>query len=99
MSYKRDKNEEKLDDVVKRLIKSYGYSNKFNEYEVVEAFSKIMGSVIMKKVDDAYVYNSKLVLKLTSAPLRQELSMEKTRLIAMINQELKTDFLKDIILK
>ena len=53
----------------------------------------------MKKVDDAYVYNSKLVLKLTSAPLRQELSMEKTKLIAMINQELKTDFLKDIILK
>ena len=58
-----------------------------------------MGSVIMKKVDDAYVYNSKLVLKLTSAPLRQELTMEKTKLIAMINQELKTDFLKDIILK
>ena len=54
------------DDVVKKLIKSYGYSNKFNEYEVVEAFSKIMGSVIMKKVDDAYVYNSKLVLKLTT---------------------------------
>ena len=98
MGYKRDKNEEKLDDVVKRLIKSYGYSKKFNEYEVVEAFSKIMGPVIMKKVENAYVYNSKLVLKLTSAPLRQEISMEKSKLISMINQELGSGFLKDILL-
>ena len=97
MSYKRDKNEEKLDDVVKRLIKSYGYSSKFNEYEVVEAFNKIMGPVIMKKVSNAYVFDKKLVLKLTSAPLRQELSMEKSKLISMINDELGSDFLKDIL--
>ena len=99
MSYKRQKNEEKLDDVVKRLIKSYGYSSKFNEYEVVEALSEIMGPVIMKKVSNAYVFNKKLVLKLSSAPLRQELSMEKTKLIAMINQELGNDFLEDIQLQ
>jgi hypothetical protein len=97
MSYKRDRNEEKLDDVVKRLIKSYGYSSKFNEYEVVEAFSKTMGPVIMKKVSNAYVFDKKLVLKLTSAPLRQELSMEKSKLISMINDELGSDFLKDIL--
>ena len=66
MSYKRQKNEEKLDDVVKRLIKSYGYSSKFNEYEVVEAFSKIMGPVIMKKVTNAYVFiNADLYKNLT----------------------------------
>ena len=99
MSYKRDKNEEKLDDVVKRLIKSYGYSSKFNEYEVVEAFNKIMGPVIMKKVSNAYVFDKKLVLKLTSAPLRQELSMEKSKLISMINDELGSDFLKDILIQ
>lgn len=97
MSYKRDKNEEKLDDVVKRLIKSYGYTSKFNEYEVVEAFNKIMGPVIMKKVNSAYVFDKKLVLKLNSAPLRQELSMEKSKLISMINEELGSDFLMDIL--
>jgi len=99
MSYNRDENEEKLDDVVKRLIKSYGYSSKFNEYEVVEAFNKIMGPVIMKKVNDAYVFDKKLVLKLNSAPLRQELSMEKSKLISMINEELGNDFLKDILIQ
>ena len=99
MSYKRDRNEEKLDDVVKRLIKSYGYSSKFNEYEVVEAFNKIMGPVIMKKVSNAYVFDKKLVLKLTSAPLRHELSMENSKRISMINDELGSDFLKDILIQ
>ena len=99
MSYKKNKNGEKLDDVVKRLIKSYGYSKKFNEYEVIEAFGKIMGPVIVKKVNDAYVYNSKLILILNSAPLRNEISMQKSKLISLINQELGNDFLDDIVLK
>ncbi len=96
---KRDSNEEKLDDVVKKLIKTYGYSSKFNEFEIIEAFSKIMGPVIMKKVSNAYVYHRKLFLEITSAPLRQELSMEKTKLINLINEEIGQDYLKDLILK
>ena len=35
-----------------------------------------MGPVIVKKVNGAYVYNSKLILTLNSAPLRNEISIE-----------------------
>ena len=47
---KRDSNEEKMDDVFKKLIRSYGFTAKFNEYEVIKTFGEIMGPVIMKKV-------------------------------------------------
>ena len=96
---KRDSNGEKLDDVVKKLIKSYGFTSKFNEYEIIEAFSQIMGPVIMKKVANAYVYRQKLFLELTSAPLRQELSMEKSKLIDLINKEIGQDYLKGLVVK
>ncbi len=96
---KRDSNGEKLDNVVKKLIKSYGFTSKFKEYEIIEAFSLIMGPVIMKKVTNAYVYRQKLFLELTSAPLRQELSMEKSKLIALINNEIGQDYLKDLVVK
>ena len=66
---------------------------------MIEAFGKIMGPVIVKKVNDAYVYNSKLILILNSAPLRNEISMQKSKLISLINQELGNDFLEDIVLK
>ena len=58
-----------------------------------------MGPVIVKKVNDAYVNNSKLILILNSAPLRNEISMQKSKLISLINQELGNDFLEDIVLK
>ena len=96
---KRDSNNEKMDDVFKKLIRSYGMTSRFNEFEVVQVFSEIMGPVIMKKVSNAYVYQHKLFLELTSAPLKQELSMEKTKLINMINKELGQDYLKGIIIK
>jgi len=96
---KRDSNNEKMDDVFKKLIRSYGMTSRFNEFEVVQVFSEIMGPVIMKKVANAYVYQHKLFLELSSAPLKQELSMEKTKLINMINKELGQDYLKGIIIK
>ena len=96
---KRNNNEESLETVVKKLIKSYGYTSKFNEYEVIEAFNKIMGPVIMKKVSNAYVHKHRLILELTSAPLRQELSMQKSKLIDMINEELGQEILTDLVAK
>jgi len=96
---KRDSNEEKMNDVFKKLLHSYGYTSKFNEYEVIQAFSEIMGPVIMKKVSNAYVYQNKLFIELTSAPLKQELSMEKTKLINMINKEMGQDYIKGLVIK
>ncbi len=96
---KRDSNEEKMNDVFKKLIRSYGFTSKLNEHEVIQAFSDIMGPVIMKKVSNVYVYQYKLFLELKSAPLKQELSMEKTKLVNMINKELGQDYLKGMVVK
>ena len=96
---KRDSNNEKMNEVFKKLIHSYGMTSQFNEFEVVQAFSEIMGPVIMKKVSNAYVYQYKLYIEITSAPLKQELSMEKSKLNKMINKELGQDYLKGIIIK
>ena len=96
---KRDSNNEKMNEVFKKLIRSYGMTSRFNEFEVVQAFSKIMGPVIMKKVSNAYVYQHKLFLEISSAPLKQELSMEKTKLVNMINKELGQDYLKGVNIK
>ena len=96
---KRDSNNEKMNEVFKKLIRSYGMTSRFNEFEVVQAFSKIMGPVIMKEVSNAYVYQHKLFLEISSAPLKQELSMEKTKLVSMINKELGQDYLKGVNIK
>ena len=51
----------------------------------------------MKKVNNAYVKNQKLFLKLSSASFKQELVMQKTKLLDQLNKVIGEDYLKDVI--
>jgi len=96
---KRESDNESIKSVVSRYIKSHGFSEKFNEYQVVEAFSKLMGKVVMKKIKNAYMHNNTLYLEFSSASLRNELSMEKTKLMKLLNEEVGSTIITKIIFK
>jgi len=96
---KRESDNESIKSVVSRFIKSHGFSDKFNEYQIVEAFSKLMGKVIMKKINNAYMHNNTLYLEFNSASLRNELSMEKTKLIKLLNEGAGSEIITNIIFK
>jgi len=96
---KRESDNENIKSVVSRFIKSYGFADKFNEYQIVEAFTKLMGNVVMKKIKNAYMHNDTLYLEISSASLRNELSMEKTKLMKLLNEEVGSKIITKIIFK
>ena len=95
---KRNSSEEKIDKVVDKFISQFGYTKRFKEHEVIEVFSEIMGPFLMKKVKSVYVNNQKLFLQLTSAPFKEEIKMQKTKLISQINNALGSNYLNDVVL-
>ena len=94
---KRNVNEEKLSNVIDSFINRYGLKKRFLEHEILQEFSKIMGPFLMKKVNNAYVKNQKLFLKLSSASFKQELVMQKTKLLDQLNKVIGEDYLKDLV--
>ena len=94
---KRNANEEKLSNVVDSFINQYGLKKRFQEYEILQELTKIMGPFLMKKVTKAYVKNQKLFLKLSSASFKQELVMQKTKLLEQLNKAIGEDYLKDLV--
>ena len=52
----------------------------------------------MKKVTNSYVKNKKLFLKLSSASFKQELVMQKTKLLEQLNKAIGEDYLKDLVI-
>ncbi len=94
----RNSKEEKLADVVEKFINSSGLKKRFAEHEVITIFKNIVGPFLMKKVKNIYVKDGKLFLKLTSAPFKEEIRMQKTKLLTQINNALGTNYLKDVIL-
>ena len=95
---KRNSKEEKLSDVVDKFITTFGLKKRFIEQEVIQVFNKQMGPFLMKKVKNVYVKNGKLFLKLTSAPFKEEVRMQKTKLISELNSTLGGDYIKDVVL-
>jgi hypothetical protein len=94
---KRNSNEEKINDVWVKLIKSYGLARNYEEYQISQAYNKMMGSAISKYTEDLYYKDHRLYVKLTNAVIREELSMGKTKFIEMINQELGEELVLDVV--
>ena len=56
-----------------------------------------MGKAVAMKTQQVYVSNNKLFVRLSSAPLKHELFMAKTRVLENLNAEVGEDIIKEVI--
>lgn len=94
---KRNTNEENINDVWLKLIKSYGLARNYEEYQITQAYHKLMGKAISKYTDDLFYKNHRLYVRLTNAVIREELTMGKTKFIEMMNKELGEELVLDVV--
>lgn len=93
---KRNENSETLKEVMYRLIKAYGLGPKLLEVEVKQSWDDIMGPVIATKTSHIKLIDGILKVKVTSAALKNELSMAKSKIAKMMNESLKSDTIKEV---
>lgn len=93
----RNKNDQKLGEVIHELIDKYHLSDKLNELNIKEFWEKLCGDVIARHTEKMYINKRKLFIKVDSAALRNELFMAKTRLLNAINIEKGENIIDDII--
>ena len=86
-----------LKDSIQDLLKAYRIQGKISQAQVVAGWEKIMGKGIALKTKELYFQDRKLFVTLTSAPLKHELVMSKTKVIELINQELGHDYIKEVV--
>ncbi len=61
-------------------------------------WEKLMGKTVSKHTNDLIIKDHKLYIYTDVAPLKNELSYNKSLLIEKINQHLEENFIKEIIL-
>ena len=86
-----------LKDSIKALLKVYRLQGKLNEVTVVANWEKVMGKAVALKTKEIYVSNGKLFVRLTSAPLKHELVMAKTRVLELINAAVGEIVVKEVV--
>jgi predicted nucleic acid-binding Zn ribbon protein len=86
-----------LKDTIQELLKVYRIQGKVTQAQVIASWEKIMGKAIALKTKELYFQEQKLFVNLTSAPLKHELNMSKTKVIELINEEIGREFITEIV--
>jgi predicted nucleic acid-binding Zn ribbon protein len=93
----RHSNDMPLKEVIEEFINAFSLSDKLNEVEINNLWTKIAGKMISKHTKKLTVRNNKLFVELDSSALKQELSFSKSKILDKINSTLEKDLIEDIV--
>ncbi|PTX22383.1 uncharacterized protein DUF721 [Pontibacter mucosus] len=94
---KRKADIQPIGESLKALMQAYRLDGKLSEVQLVQNWEKIMGKPIALKTQQLYFKEGKLFVKLTSAPLKHELNMSKSKVVEILNTEAGSNVVKDIV--
>ena len=89
----------KIDSLIKFFIKENNLENGLETVEVKDLWYKLMKNGIANYTTDINLKNGTLYIKLKSSVLREELSYGKEKIVKLLNEKLKKDLIKKIVLR
>lgn len=93
------KEEKPLKDLVNQMLRAYGLGDRLDEMSLVKSWEEVVGVMIARHTTEIYFKKGVLFVQLDSAPLRQELSYAKTKLVERLNEKAGKQMVTDIQLR
>lgn len=94
----QDFNTNKIDDLLKKVLKKNNLDKGVLELDVKSAWKEVMGIGVWNYTSNLSFKNDCLKVHLKSSTLREELSFGQEKIIQLLNEHLKKDCIKKIIL-
>lgn len=88
-----------IQDVLKIFIEGNNLDAGIDNIDVKAAWSRLLGPGIESYTLDVFLKRQTLYVALSSPIVREELSYGKAKIIKMINDDLRKEVIKDIILR
>jgi len=96
---KRNNDNLSLNDALKGFIKENKLQKGIDKVNAGEAWAKLMGNGVNNYTTAVELRNDTLFVSLSSSVLREELSLGKSKIIGMLNEELGKDLIKKLVLR
>jgi predicted nucleic acid-binding Zn ribbon protein len=94
---KRRSETQPIGESIKALLKAYRLEGKLSQVDLVQRWQEIMGKPIAMKTQELYFKEQKLFVRLTSAPLKHELSMSKSKVVDLLNKAMGEEVVKEVV--
>ena len=95
----RKSNEHSLQEVIEQLLDQYRLRDKLNEVRIRKAWEETMGKAICNRTTDIRIKSETLFISVSSAPLREELQFQRTKILDLMNKELGGNYLRQVVIQ
>ncbi len=89
----------KIDSLIKFFIKKNNLENGLENVKIKDLWHELMKNGVANYTTDINLKNGTLYIKLKSSVLREELSYGKEKIVKLLNEKLKKDLIKKIVLR
>ncbi|MTG98849.1 MULTISPECIES: DUF721 domain-containing protein [Myroides] len=97
--HKRLREESSIQDILKIIIKENNLESGIDNLDVKNAWRSILGPGIANYTQDVFLKRNTLYVALSSPIVREELTYGKSKIIALLNEELGKEVVKDIVFR
>ncbi len=95
----RKKNNLSIGEALQEFISTNKLQKGIDKVLVKEAWVKLMGNGVNNYTTQIELQNSTLFISLSSSVLREELSLGKSKIISLLNEELGREVITKIVLR
>ena len=88
---------ESVKDAIESMLDTYKLRGKFDLTKLIGSWESLMGKPIARRTEKLYVKDKVLFVKLNSAPLRQELTMKKSKVLEIIHENFDKELVIDVL--
>jgi hypothetical protein len=99
MSKYNKQNTHPIKEVITEYLKKFKIDEKFLEMESVRLWDELLGNAIASKTGLIRFESGKMIVRIESSIVREELLRARNNIKEKINKELQTDFVKEIVLR
>ena len=85
-----------LKEAINSMMESYKIKGRFEENRLMGSWGTLMGPPIAKRTEKLFVKNKVLFVKLNSAPLRQELTIARSKVLEIIRWHFDKELIDDV---
>jgi len=96
---KRKNNNLNMGEALQEFIKVNKLEKGIDKVDAQEAWKKLMGNGVVNYTNAVELRHETLYVSLSSSVLREELSLGKSKIITMLNEELGKEVVKKLILR
>ncbi len=97
MTYPRKKDAAPLADAFQDLLKAYRLEDTYQEKLLISLWPELVGKTIADRRSNVYIKDKKLFVKISSGPVKKELQLNKSKVIALIESQIGKGIVEDVI--